>query len=264
MPALTLPSTPLSPADFGRYSANWVTNFLPKPSLDAFKNPDTQPDPNHLLTWVSFELTTIGSLLSTVGADHINARFLLDDKGKFTLTLYAVDARGNAMSGYYMPDALWSISWVKSSKKARHGLRAVVPAEMAKGWLKNWTEATSLTSANFNPGSGPLIGYNFKLNDFLKALLGATDYSTQMLGVGLCLREYYATDSHLVSGVKKTVQIFGLVLRVCEKPKLPKMPAEATNGSTAPEATTNGTAKGLLFFDLEDPFYDLSMPSPPN
>ena len=227
----------ISQEQFDRYAARWqhvLTKRNPEALQQCFLGPDGVRMP-----YVYYPIEHIGWLVSTVGSNHIEARFLVmdeDEQDRFVLALYAVDTRGLRVSAYYLAQPPQQPQSVSKGE----GLDQVaeqVPHYMVKKWLENWNEAKELTPDMFVNSYGLLQGYNFSVADFVKPLFDAQPFGSQVLRVGLGLHEYFSAQHK--SALTYT---FGLVLRLY-KPSTPGM-------------TTEGETSG-------EPIYDMSTPCPP-
>ncbi|UOQ50756.1 hypothetical protein [Hymenobacter cellulosivorans] len=228
----------LSPGAYERRAAKWAT-ILSKIKSDALQQSFLVATPagQERLAYVSFPIQHIVWLMSTVGVRHIQARFLIATKkvdGQrhpyFTLALYATDALGARVSAFYLP------STYAGEPKPSELPTEQAPHDLVKAWLNNWATAPEITSALFANSYGPLLGYSFSVEDFMRPLFEAQPFTNQELRVGFGLHEYYPA---LPVGAERAYT-FGLVLRLYTPP-------------TEESAAAISSA----------PFFDLSTPCPP-
>lgn len=247
------PPNLITQKQFERGVSKWL-RVLSKPDYDTLEY-SFATDAGKL-TRVTFPIRSIKYLLSTVGASHIEARFLLlqdeidQRRHYFTLVLYAIDATGARISAYYLAD-----------KTALHGIvdSAIAPQEhdeqkplpsdsptyypdayrvardLAEDWRRYWRCSPSITPDLFANTYGPLQGYTFSLGDFMQNLFAEQSSPDSVLRVDFGLHRYYNIDTALQ-------QTFGLILQL-----------DVVSDSSSSEAAASD----------EQPFYDLSVPCPP-
>ncbi|RIY13301.1 hypothetical protein D0T11_02375 [Hymenobacter rubripertinctus] len=230
----------ISQEEFDRYAAKWLHVLTKRSSGDlqqCFLGANEVRMP-----YVSFPIEHIGWLISTVGSHHIEARFLVmsdgnDQKDRFVLALYAVDARGIRISAYYLAKPPKPAQLGADNAADMNTVAEQVPHYMVKKWLEYWNEAGELTPEMFVNSYGLLQGYTFSVDDFMKPLFNSQPFGAQELRVGLGLHKYFSALHY-----SKPTYTFGLVLRLYK----PATPGEAGAVETSSE-----------------PFYDMSTPCPP-
>jgi hypothetical protein len=222
-PPIASPSI-VNPQQFDAGEKLWLQTVAEPSALQhAFRSGPA----NELLLYAGFSIEQIAQLVSTVGATHINARFLVlagsTSTPVFTLALYASNSLKTRLSAYYVGAS-------GSSAGAEPGIQ--VPHALAKSWIDRWAgvKETSVTPALFATQYGPLRGYTFQIDDFLDTLFDLTTLDgSNVLRANFGLHESYGTDDTLQ-------QTFGLILRTY---------------------TTAGTPTSTR------PLYDMTMPCPP-
>jgi hypothetical protein len=234
MSATDSPVGIISQQVFDQYSSKWV---------EIIGNTDTTMlnqcfrAGEQKLAYVTFPALQIARLVSTVGAQHIKARFLVatETRGEllfphFTLALFATDDLNARLSSYYLADAYWA------SQPPVPIPNAVVPNVLVDYWLNNWARETAgdqgVTQAMFNSPYGFLRGYTFELDDFMTPLSQAKNLEEATLKISFGLHEYYHTGT---DGQDVLATTFGLVVQYL-------------NGMGDP---------------LDDPSFDMARPCPP-
>lgn len=253
-----------------------------------------QPDGKQMqAVWFSFD--TLQYLLSTVGAQRIKARFILQENEHsgeklFSLVLYATDAMDGRVSAYYLaqhmpitpvsPHAHNSTEFLvdekgNSSDDLSGLLGDQIPNELVHTWLNNWGKAPLVTSGMFSSDYGPLTGYTFDIGDFLSSFFYASPNATKQLLLLFGLHQHYPAfpDCYTLK------QTFGLVLRInqtspsrADKLKLDLQALKDAFLKIITDAASHDELTLAVQQQLNDapnpapgqPFYDLSEPSPPN
>lgn len=248
----------ISKDQFEQYAANWLSLV-------------SQPDAARLaqafvgeyvprLPYVSFPLASIIGVLSAVGVHQIKARFIVVPgktaaDPRFSVVLFACNAKGDRLTAYYLAQPPRT-AYAAPARPVRPATTALageqVPQGLATIWLDNWNnKALVIAPAMFGQAAGPLQGYNFGVNEFLTPLYklqpfknpdpGAknkpTSKSEEEIRLYFGLHEFFGPDS---DGSALT-QTFGLVVR-----------------SSRPKTAGEGAE------EVEDEFYDMALPCPPN
>ena len=242
--------------------------------------------------WFSFD--TLQYLLSTVGAQRIKARFILQENEHsgeklFSLVLYATDAMDGRVSAYYLaqhmpitpasPPAHNSTEFLFEKDNSSDDLSGLlgdqIPNELVHTWLNNWGKAPLVTSGMFSSDYGPLTGYTFDIGDFLSSFFYASPNATKQLLLLFGLHQHYPAfpDCYTLK------QTFGLVLRInqtspsrADKLKLDLQALKDAFLKIITDAASHDELTLAVQQQLNDapnpapgqPFYDLSEPSPPN
>ena len=229
-PSTSLPN-PVPPGiitqrQFDEYAANWVAASSDPEGTElaqSFRVGKNQ----QLLASLSLPVLQIARLVSTVGAAHIKARFLIirDEKTQqphFSLVLFATDALDARISSYYLAEQYWlpatrSKAAPNNSAPAASlrpvimgATRTEVPDVLARHWLRLWAELTQVTPALFATSYGPLRGYTFEVAEFMTPLRQLSDFGHEKLVLEFDLHEYYRTEPQ----GEVLVHTFGLVLRL--------------------------------------------------
>jgi len=201
----------LTQPQFDQGVVNWLNTIVnPKAALsEVFLNPDG----DHRLVNVTYPAKEIVRLVSTVGAQYIQARFVVLSSGEaqpklsFCVVLYATDVNDKRISPYYLSEPGTATTHKGDDKGVMNEPATTVPHYIVEHWLKSWAEM-ELNNAMFSNSYGPLQGYTFTLSDLLQPLFNATDSDKDQLGIDLALHEYYKVDAVYYS------YTFGLVLRL--------------------------------------------------
>ncbi|RZK32160.1 MAG: hypothetical protein EOO63_02165 [Hymenobacter sp.] len=257
----------LSQQQFNAYSAAWVDAVRHGDSLPAIFQQPGQPAKS---SFVRFPLQDIVWLVSTVGSQRIKVQFLLKpDAGpdadplrpRFTMALFSADAQDGRISAYYLGKNT-APTETTDNEQATQGnndqplgsalvkaanIGGQLPHGLAGVWLKNWVNVAAVTPDLFTTNYGPLQGYVFDLQDFMDPLFYSQSFFNDPeeaqnfeLRIGFGLHEFYPAFPEGTTS-KKT---FGLVLRIYQKDSQKPALAVPSNGSS-------------------EPFYDLSVTSPP-
>ena len=222
-----IPAGIITQGQFDEYAANWLAASSAAEGTElaqSFQLGKNQP----LLASLSFPALQIARLVSTVGAAHIKARFLIirDEKTRqphFTLALFATDALDARISSYYLAEQYW-LPAPRAPQAAPHDaapaarLRPVstaatrheVPDVLARYWLRLWAELTAVTPALFATSYGPLRGYTFDVAEFLTPLRQLANFGREQLVLEFDLHEYYRPEPQ----GEVLAHTFGLVLRL--------------------------------------------------
>ena len=196
MSAQDSPTGIISQQVFDQYSSKWVEiigNSNTTLLNECFKTE------GHTLAHVTFPALQIARLVSTVGARHIKARFLVATvpQGElliphFTLALFATDDLNARLSSYYLADAYWK---TKPTPPPTVGVE--IPKVLVDFWLNKWTQDTAGESA-------------ITLDDFLSPLAQAKDLNETNLKISFGLHEFYRTGTDGQDALNYT---FGLVVQ---------------------------------------------------
>ena len=231
-PTPTPSSTPagiITPRQFDEYAANWVAASS-DPASTVLAQSFLLGKNQSLLSALRFPARQIARLVSTVGAAHIKARFLIkvDDKTQlphFTLALFATDALDARLSSYYLADDYWPPKHqptaapenrIAEARPQPAAVRAVtrtdVPDVLSQLWITAWNACTGATPPLFASAYGPLRGYTFEVAEFTTLLrpvpLKYLDDESLLLEFGL--HEYYRSEPQ----GEVLVQTFGLLLKL--------------------------------------------------
>lgn len=275
----------LDQQQFDKYAAAWSRHVSHHQDLSAVFQ---QPGGGQMQA-VRFSFETLEYLLSTVGAQRIKARFVLQEdehsrEKRFSLVLYATDAMDGRVSAYYlaqpMPPAPTqpALEIGDAPEKAYEpedlttSLGDQIPNELVHTWLNNWKGASLITSDMFSSSYGPLTGYTFSMGDFLNSFFYASPEKTKELLVLFGLHQHYPAfpDCYTLK------QTFGMVLRIRQTDKasaaakadFPTVQAaflKAISEATTPAALVQAAQKHMAdIAPTGQPFYDFSEPSPPN
>ncbi|SFQ58464.1 hypothetical protein [Hymenobacter arizonensis] len=230
----------ISQHEFEQYAAEWTR--LTHSANGAELQEVFQASKNKLIQGVDFPLTDVIQLLSTVGAHHIKARFIINNdssaaKPYFTLALLATDRLGARLSSYYSTNEL-----VEKEITDADGMN--VADILARKWLQQWAALKKVSPALFDTTYGPLRGYTFDLKDFMKPLselkkASPAQLEQASLRISFGLHEFYRSTG---PDTDAKVHSFGLVVHL------------ANLGNANPAGA-----------NLEEfsPFYDVSAPCPP-
>ena len=236
MSATDSPVGIISQQVFDQYSSKWVE--IIGNSDTTLLNQCFRTEGDATLTHVTFPALQIARLVSTVGARHVKARFLVatEMRGEllfphFTLALFATDDLNARLSSYYLADAYWETRLPVPANND------VVPNVLVDFWLNNWQQDTAgesaVSQAMFNSPYGFLRGYTFELDDFVSPLSRAKNLEDASLKISFGLHEFYRTGTDGQDALNYT---FGLVVQYLD-------------GMGDP---------------LDDPSFDMSQPCPPN
>ncbi|MGI4734854.1 MAG: hypothetical protein ACRYG7_06690 [Janthinobacterium lividum] len=218
------------------------------------------------------------------------------DQDRFTLALYATNAQGERVSAYYisnedvstypvdypdssLPRQQASAAHSEGAAKPRNRPQEVqresfegttpsndgvqIPHLMVKDWLAYWIEAHEIMPAMFQNSYGPLQGYTFDLSDFREPLFNAQPWTLKEhhlykraynMRVDFGLHKYYAA----VSESCEPTLTFGLVLQLQALAPIWQEPASVEHNFNVTGSLT------AVDGEDSDPFFDMSMPCPPN
>ena len=227
-PPAPIPADIITQRQYDEYAANWVAaSSDPAGTVlaQSFQGGKKQAP----LASLRFPARQIARLVSTVGATHIKARFLIkfDDKTQlphFTVALFATDALNARISSYYLADDYWlpkrkptaAPKTTAAAARLQPAVRALtrtdVPDVLAQLWLAAWGAITVVTPPLFATTHGPLRGYTFEVAEFITPLrpvpLENLDAESLLLEFGL--HEYYRSEPQ----GEVLVQTFGLLLKL--------------------------------------------------
>lgn len=140
------------------------------------------------ITFLTFSLDQIATLVTTPGVQSIKARFLLMPDGRASLTLFASDEGpenvAKCLSEYYIPTP--AAATTAQEVEPSSGPDTRVSAAEAAQWLNDWVQ-NELTTEPFNTDSGPLKGCNFTVSTFQDPLAAAWPYADKTLFLNLGL-----------------------------------------------------------------------------
>ena len=233
------PSSSPSPAGiisqqlFDQYASSWVAaSNDPAGTVLAQSFQVGVGSSSSVLAGLSFPALQIARLVSTVGAVHIKARFLISQDAEqkqpphFTLALFATDALDTRISSYYVADEYWTPTVSRSemqqeaaaARRARSMVtahsRKEVPGVLANLWLKGWqslTTTSEITPALFASSYGALRGYTYEVDEFVHVLRALTQLKNESVQLVFDLHEYYRP---LPPQGDVLVRTFGLLLCV--------------------------------------------------
>ncbi len=181
-------SESISPEQYETYSVAWrelIHSANDDELAQAFQTPASERS-----NFLTFSIDQIRALVSAVGAALIKARFLLmpdaTGQARFSVTLFAVDAKGDPLSAYYIPTQL-AATTAQAVESSDEPSTQITPAE-ALHWLTDWVEADALATAMFTTSHGPLHGYNFEVSTFKDPLAEAHPYDEKNLFLNCGLR----------------------------------------------------------------------------
>jgi hypothetical protein len=138
------------------------------------------------ITFLTFSLDQIATLVTTPGAQSIKARFLLLPDGRFSLTLFASDSGpdnvAKSLSPYYIPTpaAATTAPQVEPSEGPDTHISQSEAVTRLTAWLTD-----ELTAETFNTDFGPLQGFNFTVSTFQDPLAAAWPYADKSLFLNL-------------------------------------------------------------------------------
>lgn len=212
----------ITPAEYQAATALWqevISTSATTPLQQSFA-----VDSN-ILQQVAFPISQITSLVSTVGMVQVKAKFGLFNTGsqlRFTVILFATDINDARISSYYISTE----SGIILDDTLPNGL---TPNFLAQTWIDNWDGLGSVTPDLFVTSYGPLQGYTFQADDFIRPFFDLKDPDGMHLYVRFGLHQYYRPGTN----ADTQARTFGLVLQLQSQD------------------------------ELVDPFFDLSMPCPP-
>lgn len=224
------PATPvgiITQRQYDEYAANWVAasgDEVGTVLAQSFQVGKKQS----LLASVRFPARQIARLVSTVGAAHIKARFLMkvDEKTQlphFTVALFATDALNARISSYYIADEYWLLlekalaapnAAVAPAQSQPNTVRVLtrtdVPDVLSQLWVRAWSATTVATPPLFATTYGPLRGYTFDVDEFANVLrpVQLKNINTEYLLLEFALHEYYRAEPQ----GDVLIQTFGLLL----------------------------------------------------
>lgn len=255
--AVTPPRIIIKKDQYEQYAAAWLALVSQPDAAQLAQAFVSEYAPR--LPYMSFPVAAIIDLLSAVGVSQIKARFIVVPgktaaDARFSLVLFACNAKGDRLTAYYRAQPPRS-AYAPLTRPVRAATKALageqVPQGLANIWLDNWNDKTLvLASALFAQAAGPLQGYNFGVNEFLTPLYKlqpfknpdrnsknkATGQGEDEIRLYFGLHEFLGPDS---DGSTLT-QTFGLVVRASR--------AKKAGGEE----------------EVEEESYDMALPSPPN
>ena len=227
-PPAPVPADIITQRQYDEYAANWVAASS-DPAGTVLAESFQLEKRKSLLASLRFPARQIARLVSTVGAVHIKARFLIkvDDKTRmphFTVALFATDAFNARLSSYYLADDYWvpkrkptaapqtTVAEARPQPALRALTRTDVPDVLSQLWIKAWSAIKVATPPLFATTYGPLRGYTFELAEFTTPLrlayLSTLDADSLLLE--FCLHEYYRSEPQ----GEVLVQTFGLLIKL--------------------------------------------------
>jgi hypothetical protein len=215
------------------------------------------------------------------------------DHNRFTIALYATNEQGERVSAYYVSNEVvttygghqhdrslpaqevsTSQSETAASEKRPQEFQRLrfedtnpsgdaeqIPHLMVRNWLAYWQDACEITPAMFRTSYGPLQGYTFSLSDFREPLFNAQPlidghYMHYNMRVDFGLHKYYPA----VGESCEPTLTFGLVLQL--QVLEPALQVQVARAQQPPYG--DGANSLALMQEVSDPFFDMSMPCPPN
>ena len=230
----TPPTPSPTPADiitqrqYAEYAANWVAASN-DPAGTVLAQSFRLGKNQSLLASLRFPARQIARLVSTVGAAHIKARFLIkvDTKTQephFTVALFATDSLDARLSSYYLADEYWlpkrkltaapenTVAEARPQPTVRALTRTDVPDVLSQLWINAWDAITVATPPLFATTYGPLRGYTFEVAEFITPLrpVPLKYLNDEYLLLEFGLHEYYRSEPQ----GEVLVQTFGLLLKL--------------------------------------------------
>lgn len=262
-----LPSDIISQKDFDTYSNDWL-NVVTNDDADELAKCFRLEGADENINCVFFSAMQIAHLVSTVGAQHIKARFLVirEDDGQphFSLALFASDDLNGRLSAYYVSRRYWlqatdaSPSSPGDSGPGQNVFSPVrLPDALAALWLSNWSPEGSDPRASqdmFNSTYGYLRGYTFEMDDFLNPFTqikaGVKIEDADPFRINFGLHTYYPINA------EEPDSTFGLMVSYVNY-------AKRAQALKAKIDMVPGTPQTDNDPDDLEVFYDLATPCPP-
>jgi hypothetical protein len=261
----------ISQKEFDIYSNDWL-NVVTNDDADELAKCFRLEGADKNINCVFFSAMQIAHLVSTVGAQHIKARFLVirEDNGHphFALALFAGDDLNGRLSAYYISRPYWlrSANDPQSSGPgdAGPGLNVFSPVRLpdalAALWLNNWSPKGPDPRASqdmFNSTYGYLRGYTFEMDDFLNPFTqikaGVKIEHADPFRINFGLHQYYPINSEELDST------FGLMVSYVDYAKRAQiLKAKSGMAPGTPPADNDSNDD-----DDTGVFYDLATPCPP-
>jgi hypothetical protein len=207
---------------------------------------------NKVIQGVGFKMKHIHELVSTTGATHIKASFIIrpDKHGNmhFSVTLHAVDFLGTRLSSYYLPTYATTEHDLpveaKGGTKKRY--KNQLSNSLVNNWLTNWSDYGKGDAAYFASPYGPLLAYTFEVSEFVAMFfrLHSQRVNSSWLELSFVLHAYWRSMPIEAPTHEEKVSTFGLVIRL--KRPTPDDPNDLPGGGTG-----------------DDAILDMGKPSPP-
>jgi hypothetical protein len=245
----------ISESEFRKCTLEWTKQVSSTiMSWDLFRRSDDQ-GVSDMLGQVYFNDATVQNLLSSVGVEKINARFVIVNdyepygitSGAFTLVLYASDSQGKRCSAYHLGRPQYDYAVFFPEKKQPQDIGDFISSRLAQRWINDWktvchdhAKIPGSLGELFLTSYGYLNGYNYIMSDFMYTLFPP---GTQIINHGVVVLP--VIHKHVLSdheGLPVWQQTFGLVLAGVEP--------DTTNQLLNSRQVVNS-------------FYDLSLPTPP-
>jgi len=250
--SITPPGT-ISQANFDTYSNDWIT-VVGKDDSTELSECFRLDGATENIKCVYFSALQVAQLVSTVGAQNIKARFLIERQDidgysypHFAIALFATDDLNGRLSAYYVSQPYWLLDGDESENTPLLDVYkpVLLPDALATYWQNNWSP-TGLdplaTQEMFDSTYGYLRGYTFELDDFLKPLMQIPPkmliQQAAPIRINFGLHQYYPATPNADGTPNNT---FGLLVSY----------------SGYPENTEQNP------IDDEEVFYDLGSPCPP-
>lgn len=198
---------------FDAYADQWMS-LISGPESGTLQQLFRSGKTKEVLTYAGFTIWQIVSLVSTVGAAHIKARYLMNNddpaKPRFVLALFATDSMDTRLSPYYIAEDYQRIAVAKPTVTVTSSESSLghVAHILAQEWASNWSAlpVSDVTPALFTNTYGPMRGYNFRPNDFAQLFMGITSFGNKVVRADFGLHEY-------ANAKAESVATFGLILR---------------------------------------------------
>jgi hypothetical protein len=257
MPASTsagiTPSGTISQANFDTYSNDWIAVVSNDDSTElgeCFRLDGATEN----IKCVYFSTLQVAQLVSTVGAQNIKARFLVERQNingteypHFALALFATDDLNGRLSAYYVSQPYWLLAdgGPENTPVLDVYKPVLLPDALATYWQNNWSPAGEdplATQEMFDSTYGYLRGYTFEMDDFLKPLMQIPPkmliQNAAPIRINFGLHQYYPAIPNADGTLNNT---FGLLVSYAGYPDSPDQNP----------------------IDEEEVFYDLGSPCPP-
>ena len=257
----------ITQAEFDTYSNDWI-NVVTNDDADELAKCFRLEGADQNINCVYFSAMQIAHLVSTVGAQHIKARFLVvrdaDNDPHFALALFASDDLNGRLSAYYMSQPYWLLSSPPSQPGEPTPVpplnvfsSVLLPDALAAFWLSNWSPDgpdPRATQDMFNSTYGYLRGYTFEMDDFLNPFTqikaGVKIEDADPFRVNFGLHTYYPINSQELDST------FGLMVSYVNY-------AKRAQALKAKIDMVPGTPQTDNDPDDLEVFYDLATPCPP-
>lgn len=249
---ITPPGT-ISQANFDTFSNDWIT-VVGKDDSTELGESFRLKGATENIKCVYFSALQIAQLVSTVGAQNIKARFLVERQNidgysypHFSIALFATDDLNGRLSAYYVSQRYWLLAdgTPENTPVLDVYKPVLLPDALATYWQNNWSPAGKdplATQEMFDSTYGYLRGYTFELDDFLRPMMQIPPETliqdAAPIRINFGLHQYYPATPNADGTLNNT---FGLLVSYASYP--------------------NGTNQNPD--DDQDLFYDLANPCPP-